>query len=50
MADPRYSVFLSHSSKGRDFVRELYRRLTRDGVSCGAVPFATNQRTVNRTG
>ncbi len=29
-----YSVFLSHSSKDKDFVRELYRRLTRDGVSC----------------
>ena len=34
MADPRYRVFLSHSSKDKDFVRELYRRLTRDGVSC----------------
>ena len=28
------SVFLSHSSKDKEFVRELYRRLTRDGVSC----------------
>ena len=27
-------MFLSHSSKDKDFVRELYRRLTRDGVSC----------------
>ncbi len=27
-------VFLSHSSQDKDFVRELYRRLTRDGVSC----------------
>src|SRR5450755_3600774 len=27
-------VFLSHSSKDKDFVRELYRRLTRDGVPC----------------
>jgi tetratricopeptide (TPR) repeat protein len=34
MADPSYRVFLSHSSKDKDFVRELYRRLTRDGVSC----------------
>src|SRR5215472_1480799 len=34
MADPPYRVFLSHSSKDKDFVRELYRRLTRDGVSC----------------
>jgi hypothetical protein len=32
VADPR--VFLSHSSKDKEFVRELYRRLTRDGVSC----------------
>jgi hypothetical protein len=29
-----HRVFLSHSSKDKDFVRELYRRLTRDGVSC----------------
>lgn len=28
------SVFLSHSSQDKDFVRELYRRLTRDGVDC----------------
>lgn len=28
------SVFLSHSSKDKEFVRELYRRLTRDGVDC----------------
>ncbi len=27
-------VFLSHSSKDKEFVRELYRRLTRDGVNC----------------
>jgi hypothetical protein len=33
-AGPEYRVFLSHSSKDKDFVRELYRRLTRDGVSC----------------
>ena len=31
---PAYRVFLSHSGKDKDFVRELYRRLTRDGVSC----------------
>ena len=31
---PPFRVFLSHSSKDKDFVRELYRRLTRDGVSC----------------
>jgi hypothetical protein len=29
-----YRVFLSHSGKDKEFVRELYRRLTRDGVSC----------------
>src|SRR5579871_6375835 len=34
MVDQRYRVFLSHSSKDKDFVREIYRRLTRDGVSC----------------
>src|SRR6516165_1672881 len=34
MADRAYRVFLSHSGKDKDFVRELYRRLTRDGVSC----------------
>jgi tetratricopeptide (TPR) repeat protein len=34
MADPAYRVFLSHSGKDKDFVKELYRRLTRDGVSC----------------
>ena len=33
-SDPAYRVFLSHSSKDKDFVRELYRRLTRDGVPC----------------
>ena len=27
-------VFLSHSSKDKEFVKELYRRLTRDGVGC----------------
>src|SRR5215469_3691093 len=34
MADRAHRVFLSHSSKDKDFVRELYRRLTRDCVSC----------------
>ncbi len=34
MAAPSYDVFLSHSSKDKDFVKELYRRLTRDGVRC----------------
>jgi hypothetical protein len=34
MPDPAHRVFLSHSSADKDFVRELYRRLTRDGVSC----------------
>lgn len=29
-----FRVFLSHSSKDKDFVGELYRRLTRDGISC----------------
>lgn len=28
------SVFLSHSSKDKPFVRELFQRLTRDGVTC----------------
>ncbi|NQE06192.1 hypothetical protein C5S32_10015, partial [ANME-1 cluster archaeon GoMg1] len=27
-------VFLSYSRRNEDFVKELYRRLTRDGVSC----------------
>src|SRR6266404_1834549 len=27
-------VFLCHSSKDKEFVRELHRRLTRDGVEC----------------
>ena len=27
-------VFISHSSKDKPFVRELYRRLNRDGVTC----------------
>ena len=34
MAASTYKVFLSHSSKDIEFVRELYRRLTRDGVTC----------------
>ena len=34
MSPPSHRVFLSHSSKDKPFVRELYRRLTRDGVSC----------------
>src|SRR5579864_8228346 len=34
MVGQPYRVFLSHSSKDKDFVRELYRRLTRDGVPC----------------
>ncbi len=34
MAEPAYRVFLSHSSNDKHFVRELYHRLTRDGVSC----------------
>jgi len=34
VSDPRYRVFLSHSSKDKVFVRELYRRPTRDGVAC----------------
>ena len=34
VAASRNLVFLSHSSKDKEFVRELYRRLTRDGVSC----------------
>jgi TIR domain len=29
---PTHRVFLSHSGKDKDFVKELYRRLTRDGV------------------
>ena len=28
------AVFLSHSSKDKEFVRELCRRLKRDGVDC----------------
>ncbi len=27
-------VFLSYSHRNEDFVIDLYRRLTRDGVSC----------------
>src|ERR1700761_4680199 len=34
MAVPAQRVFLSHSGQDKDFVKELYRRLTRDGVSC----------------
>ena len=34
MSAPSHDVFLSHSSKDKDFVKELYRRLTRDGVRC----------------
>jgi tetratricopeptide (TPR) repeat protein len=34
MLAPANRVFLSHSGKDKDFVKELYRRLTRDGVSC----------------
>ena len=34
MAPGPHRVFLSHSGKDKDFVRELYRRLTRDGVAC----------------
>src|SRR5271154_1632691 len=34
MAAPPYDVLLSHSSKDKEFVKELYRRLTRDGVRC----------------
>jgi hypothetical protein len=34
MAGSPYEVFLSHSSKDKEFVKELYRRLTHDGVSC----------------
>ena len=34
MAVLTYQVFLSHSSKDKEFVKELYRRLTRDGVRC----------------
>ena len=34
MAASSYSVFLSHSGKDKEFVKELYRRLTRDGVRC----------------
>jgi tetratricopeptide (TPR) repeat protein len=34
MAASSHEVFLSHSSRDKDFVKELYRRLTRDGVRC----------------
>lgn len=34
MSGPAPRVFLSHSSKDQEFVAELYRRLTGDGVAC----------------
>jgi hypothetical protein len=34
MAASSYDVFLSHSGRDKVFVKELYRRLTRDGVRC----------------
>jgi hypothetical protein len=34
MAGSSYRVFLSHSTKDKPFVHDLYRRLTCDGVSC----------------
>jgi hypothetical protein len=34
MAASSYGVFLSHSSRDKEFVKELCRRLTRDGVRC----------------
>ncbi|HTX35263.1 MAG TPA: tetratricopeptide repeat protein [Bryobacteraceae bacterium] len=34
MSGPAPRVFLSHSSKDQEFVSELYRRLTDDGVPC----------------
>ena len=34
MAASANRVFLSHSSKDKGFVKELYRRLSRDGVRC----------------
>lgn len=34
MAAASYRVFLSHSGKDKEFVKELYRRLVRDGVAC----------------
>src|SRR5579871_3668893 len=34
MVDQPYRVFLSHSSRDKVFVRELYRRISRDGVRC----------------
>ncbi len=34
MATSTYQVFLNHSGKDKEFVKELYRRLTRDGVKC----------------
>src|SRR5277367_737842 len=34
MAASSHEVFLSHSSKDKEFVKELYRRLKRDGVRC----------------
>src|SRR5215469_8861105 len=50
MADPAYRVFLSHSSKDEDFVRELYLRLTRDGVSCFFEPSHEEPVTRSRNG
>jgi TIR domain len=34
MSASPHDIFLSHSSKDKEFVKELYRRLTRDGVRC----------------
>jgi tetratricopeptide (TPR) repeat protein len=34
MTPPSYDVFLSHSGRDKEFVKELDRRLTRDGVRC----------------
>ena len=34
MAASSHDVFLGHSGKDKEFVHELYRRLTRDGVRC----------------
>jgi len=37
MDNPWQSVFLSYSSRDREFVRELYRRLTRTGWSVSTI-------------
>ena len=37
MAAPADRVFLSHSSNDKDFVRELHRRLIRDGIQDGSI-------------